>query len=64
MPDITKSGVRALVEAGDETAILALFDEDPHRVQRFLKRLAASTSCRGFCMIVGPSHKKPRQSTE
>ena len=42
MPDITKSGVRALVEAGDETAILSLFDEDPHRVQRFLKRLACA----------------------
>ena len=42
MSDITKSGVRALVEAGDETAILALFDEDPHRVQRFLKRLACA----------------------
>ena len=39
---ITKRGVRALVEAGDETAILALFDEDPHRVQRFLKRLACA----------------------
>lgn len=40
--DITKSGVRALVESGDEAAVLALFDEDPHRVQRFLKRLACA----------------------
>ena len=38
MDKITKSGIRVLVEAGDERAVLALFDEDPHRVQRFHKR--------------------------
>lgn len=37
--NITKESIRALVEAGDEAAILELFDKDPHRVQRFLKRL-------------------------
>lgn len=42
MDKITKSGIRVLVEAGDERAVLALFDEDPHRVQRFLKRLACA----------------------
>ncbi|RDB61502.1 hypothetical protein C1878_10730 [Gordonibacter sp. 28C] len=47
MEEITKSGVRALVEAGDERALLALFDKDPSRVRRFLTRLtrAADDPC-------------------
>lgn len=40
MGEITKSGIRVLVEAGDMQALLARFDEDPSRVRRFLKRLA------------------------
>lgn len=40
MEEITKSSIRALVEAGDTSALLARFDEDPSRVGRFLKRLA------------------------
>lgn len=40
MEEITKSGIRELVEAGDEQALLTRFDEDPSRVRRFLTRLA------------------------
>ena len=47
LEEITKSGVRSLVEAGDERALLALFDKDPSRVRRFLTRLtrAADDPC-------------------
>lgn len=53
MEEITKSGVRALVEAGDERALLALFDEDPSRVRRYLTRLtrAADDACRARAVV-------------
>lgn len=42
MKAISKSGVRMLVEAGDQQALLAAFDEDPNRTRRFVTRLAYS----------------------
>lgn len=40
--DITKRGVRTIIEAGDRAALLALFDCDPSRVRRYVTRLAYS----------------------
>lgn len=40
MANITKEKILELVEGRDYVALLALFDEDPDRVRRFLMRLA------------------------
>ncbi|MEG1517439.1 MAG: hypothetical protein RR360_03785 [Raoultibacter sp.] len=40
MEAITKNRVREIVESDDARVLLAMFDEDPSRVRRFLTRLA------------------------
>lgn len=53
MSCVSKAEIRAIAEAGDDSALLGAFDEDPCRVRRFLARLAFAPDDACHARVVG-----------